>query len=35
MPALESALRQAGYDDALLHRLFSQNWLDMLSRQIG
>lgn len=35
MPALEGALRQAGYDDALLHRLFSQNWLDMLSRQIG
>ena len=35
MSALEHAFRQAGYDDALLHRLFSQNWLDMLTRQIG
>ena len=31
---LIQALRAAGYDDALLERLLSQNWLDMLTRQI-
>ncbi len=32
---LTQAFRAAGYDDALLERLLSQNWLDMLARQIG
>ena len=32
---LTLAFRAAGYDDALLERLLSQNWLDMLARQIG
>ena len=35
LPKLTTALKSHGYDDALIHRLCWQNWLDMIARTIG
>jgi microsomal dipeptidase-like Zn-dependent dipeptidase len=35
LPALIGALRQSGYSEALLQKLGTANWLNVLERTIG
>jgi membrane dipeptidase len=35
LPVLMEALRQSGYSEALLNKLGSANWLNVLERTIG
>ncbi|MFN3936023.1 MAG: dipeptidase [Gemmobacter sp.] len=35
LPALAAAMSEAGFPPALQHRIFWQNWLDLLRRSIG